>query len=98
MITTSDTVTLDGSIAAYRAPDIVVHPHVDYENDIISVQVIALDGVSEVGRTAVSLTIATVDAKTSAKTGETAIFVNCVEQCVKDILATLNVSASFTIP
>lgn len=100
MITTSDTITLDGGRAQYRAADIYVEGKPDTVNGNIICTVSARDPstLQEFGGVVMVFDYATVNGYTTSKTGTCLQFIDKCDQAVKDVLQTLNVSASFTIP
>lgn len=101
MITSSGNVVFEsGSIQKYSTPDI--YSDVQYfartRQIIVSLQVCP-SGVTDftVATFQMRMTKSDVDAKTGSDTGDTAKFLNAVEQVVKDNLVALNPGITFTI-
>lgn len=101
MITSSGSVIFEsGSIASYASPSIVVVPTLYARSDeVLLLLRVAPGGSPDVSTTEVLMrtTKTLLDAKTGTGTGDTAKYLNAVEQVLKDMLLALNPSVTFTI-
>lgn len=107
MITTSDSITLDSSVAfasgqgrQFRSPDLVCLLRlVDMQGDgrhVVEVQALDNDSVY-MGGGSFEYTTANVNGQTGAGADDAAKYFNCIEKLIKIDLEALNPSATFTI-
>lgn len=70
-------------------------------NDVVAVDIQVWNTAHDVlyGSSTVRFTTTEIDAKSSGESGESAVFRNCVEQCVADYLDAMsgNASVTFTV-
>ena len=101
MITTNgNTIFEAGSIVEYDTPNIITIPtyYPRTEDVILTLRITPSASPDLTSAEATLRTTKTdIDAKTGTGTGDTAKFINAVEQVVKDLLLVLNPSITFTI-
>jgi len=101
MITTNgNTIFESGSIVKYDTPNIVVVPtYYPRSGDVILTLRITPAASPDITSAEATLrtTKTDIDAKTGTGTGDTAKWINAVEQVAKDLLLALNPSITFTI-
>lgn len=101
MITTNgNTIFESGSIVEYDTPNIVVVPtYYPRTGDVLITLRITPSASPDLTSAEVTFrtTKTDIDAKTGTGTGDTAKYLNAIEQVVKDMLLVLNPSVTFTI-
>lgn len=99
MITSDDTITMDGSAVYYRAPDITLFPSLNIETGKVTIEARARnsDTGADVGGIVIVVDFATINAETTTESDPTAMLYEACEKYVKAELESHNIDAIFTI-